>query len=52
MEKTNKDNYPTYRKQLGLKEISPKEKMAIQKKAVSGELSGNELVASSYDTHE
>ena len=52
MEKTNKDNYPTYRKELGLKEISQKEKMAIQKKAVSGELSGNELVASSYDTHE
>ena len=52
MEKIHKDNYKSFRTELGLKEVSPAEKKAIQKKAISGELSGDELVASSYDTHE
>jgi hypothetical protein len=52
MTKEKKGNYPSFSKELGLKEINPKQRESIQKKAINGELSGNELVAGSYDTHE
>ena len=44
MIKEKKGNYPSFRKELGIKEINPKQREFIQKKAINGELSGDELV--------
>ena len=48
-----KENYPTYRKNLGLKELQSPEKQELQgQKIYSGKPeNGNEVVASLYENH-
>ena len=45
----NTDNYPSHRKELGLKELDPKKQLATMKKIVAGDLTGTEVVWSGYD---
>tara|TARA_R110002012_G_C11670576_1_gene613034 strand:- start:5872 stop:6111 length:240 start_codon:yes stop_codon:yes gene_type:complete len=53
MEKTiHKDNYKSFRTEIGLKEEDPKTKKANMEKILNGEMTGEEVVASGYDTHE
>ena len=49
-----KDNYPTYRKKIGLKELQSPENQELQaQKIYSGKPeNGNEVVASLYENHE
>ncbi len=49
MKKTNKDNYPT--KELGVKKAT-QDKEDIKKKILAGELTGNLVVASGYNSDE
>lgn len=49
---TTKNNYPTYRKELGMKEIDIKRKEANHKKILSGLGSGDKAVAAGYQENE